>query len=52
MLLRLTSTNAVNASLYVNLNFNVIHDLMPVARIGGTPRQRFQRPYRRGGRDH
>jgi tripartite-type tricarboxylate transporter receptor subunit TctC len=37
MLLLLTSTNAVNASLYVNLNFNVIHDLMPVARIGSTP---------------
>jgi tripartite-type tricarboxylate transporter receptor subunit TctC len=37
MLLLLTSTNAVNASLYTNLNFNVIHDLVPVARIGGTP---------------
>ena len=37
MLILLTSTNAVNASLYVNLNFNVIHDLVPVARIGGTP---------------
>jgi tripartite-type tricarboxylate transporter receptor subunit TctC len=37
MLLLLTSTNAVNASLYTNLNFNVIRDLVPVARIGGTP---------------
>jgi tripartite-type tricarboxylate transporter receptor subunit TctC len=37
MLLLLTSTNAVNASLYANLTFNVIHDLVPVARIGGTP---------------
>jgi len=37
MLLLLTSTNAVNASLYANLNFNVIHDIVPVARIGGTP---------------
>jgi tripartite-type tricarboxylate transporter receptor subunit TctC len=37
MLLLLTSTNAVNASLYTNLNFHVIHDIAPVARIGGTP---------------
>jgi tripartite-type tricarboxylate transporter receptor subunit TctC len=37
MLLLLTSTNAVNASLYANLNFNVIRDIVPVARIGGTP---------------
>jgi len=37
MLLLLTSTNAVNASLYTNLSFNVIHDIVPVARIGGTP---------------
>jgi len=37
MLLLLTSTNAVNASLYANLSFNVIHDIVPVARIGGTP---------------
>src|SRR5262249_9751648 len=37
MLLLITSTNAVNASLYTNLNFNVIHDIVPVARIGGTP---------------
>ena len=37
MLLLLTSTNAVNASLYTNLSFNVIHDIAPVARIGGTP---------------
>jgi tripartite-type tricarboxylate transporter receptor subunit TctC len=37
MLLLLTSTNAVNASLYVNLTFNVIRDLAPVARIGATP---------------
>ena len=37
MLLLLTSSNAVNASLYANLNFNVLHDIVPVARIGGTP---------------
>jgi tripartite-type tricarboxylate transporter receptor subunit TctC len=37
MLLLLTSTNAVNASLYVNLTFNVIRDLAPVTRIGATP---------------
>ena len=37
MLILLTSTNAVNASLYSNLTFNVIHDVAPVARIGGTP---------------
>jgi len=37
MLLLLTSTNVVNASLYTNLKFNVIHDIAPVARIGGTP---------------
>jgi len=37
MLLLLTSTNAVNASLYTNLTFNVIHDVVPVARIGATP---------------
>jgi tripartite-type tricarboxylate transporter receptor subunit TctC len=37
MLILLTSTNAVNASLYTNLTFNVIHDIAPVARIGGTP---------------
>jgi tripartite-type tricarboxylate transporter receptor subunit TctC len=37
MLLLLTSTNAVNASLYTNLTFNVIHDIVPVARIGATP---------------
>ncbi len=37
MLLLVTSTNTVNASLYANLNFNVIRDIVPVARIGGTP---------------
>jgi tripartite-type tricarboxylate transporter receptor subunit TctC len=37
MLLLITSTNAVNASLYANLSFNVIRDIVPVARIGGTP---------------
>jgi tripartite-type tricarboxylate transporter receptor subunit TctC len=37
MLLLLTSTNVVNASLYTNLTFNVVHDIAPVARIGGSP---------------
>jgi tripartite-type tricarboxylate transporter receptor subunit TctC len=31
------STNAVNATLYTNLNFNFIKDFAPVAGIGGTP---------------
>ena len=31
------STNAVNATLYTNLNFNFIRDLAPVAGIGRTP---------------
>jgi tripartite-type tricarboxylate transporter receptor subunit TctC len=31
------STNAVNATLYTNLNFNFIRDLVPVAGVGRTP---------------
>ena len=31
------STNAVNATLYQNLNFNFARDLAPVVFIGGTP---------------
>src|SRR5262249_18304148 len=31
------STNAVNATLYQNLNFNFARDLVPVVFIGGTP---------------
>jgi tripartite-type tricarboxylate transporter receptor subunit TctC len=31
------STNAVNATLYPNLNFNFARDLVPVVLIGGTP---------------
>ena len=31
------STNAVNATLYANLNFNFIRDFAPVAGIGRTP---------------
>src|SRR5499433_4219145 len=31
------STNAVNATLYPNLNFNFIRDIAPVARIAKTP---------------
>jgi tripartite-type tricarboxylate transporter receptor subunit TctC len=36
-LLMAVSTNAVNASLYTNLNFNFIRDFAPVGSIGGTP---------------
>jgi tripartite-type tricarboxylate transporter receptor subunit TctC len=36
-LLMTVSTNAVNATLYTNLNFNFSRDLMPVAGIGRTP---------------
>jgi len=36
-LLMTVSTNAVNATLYTNLNFNFTHDLIPVAGIGRTP---------------
>jgi tripartite-type tricarboxylate transporter receptor subunit TctC len=36
-LLLAVSTNAVNATLYANLNFNFVNDLAPVAGIGGTP---------------
>jgi len=36
-LLIAVSTNAINATLYTNLNFNFIRDLMPVAGIGRTP---------------
>jgi tripartite-type tricarboxylate transporter receptor subunit TctC len=36
-LLLAVSTNAVNATLYTNLNFNFIRDLAPVAGIGRTP---------------
>src|SRR5262245_9347847 len=35
-LLLITSINAINTSLYENLNFNFIRDIAPVARIGGT----------------
>jgi tripartite-type tricarboxylate transporter receptor subunit TctC len=35
-LLHVTVTNAINATLYDNLNFNFIHDIAPVAFIGGT----------------
>ena len=35
-LLIAVSTNAVNASIYTNLNFNFVRDLAPVARIGRT----------------
>jgi tripartite-type tricarboxylate transporter receptor subunit TctC len=31
------STNAVNASLYSNLSFNFVRDIMPIAGIGKTP---------------
>ena len=37
MLFMAVSTNAVNATLYSNLNFNFVNDLAPVAGIGGTP---------------
>jgi tripartite-type tricarboxylate transporter receptor subunit TctC len=36
-LLGITSTNAINASLYSNLNFNFIRDIAPVAGIATTP---------------
>ena len=36
-LLLSTSTNAVNATLYRHLNFNFIHDVVPVASIDQTP---------------
>jgi tripartite-type tricarboxylate transporter receptor subunit TctC len=36
-LLIAVSTNAINATLYPNLNFNFVHDLVPVASIGRTP---------------
>src|SRR5262245_60183218 len=31
------STNAVNASLYTNLSFNFVRDIVPIAGIGRTP---------------
>jgi tripartite-type tricarboxylate transporter receptor subunit TctC len=36
-LLLSTSTNAVNATLYRHLNFNFVHDIMPVASIDQVP---------------
>lgn len=36
-LLLAVSSNAVNAALYTNLNFNFARDFAPVASIGGTP---------------
>jgi tripartite-type tricarboxylate transporter receptor subunit TctC len=36
-LLQVNSGNAVNASLYANLNFNFIRDITPVACIARTP---------------
>jgi tripartite-type tricarboxylate transporter receptor subunit TctC len=36
-LLIAVSTNAINSTLYSNLNFNFARDLVPVARIGITP---------------
>ncbi len=36
-LLGVVSTNAINASLYPNLNFNFIRDIAPVAGIATTP---------------
>jgi tripartite-type tricarboxylate transporter receptor subunit TctC len=36
-LLIAVSTNAVNASIYTNLNFNFVRDLTPVAGVGRTP---------------
>jgi tripartite-type tricarboxylate transporter receptor subunit TctC len=36
-LLMTVSTNAVNATLYTDLNFDFSHDLVPVAGIGRTP---------------
>ena len=36
-LLMPVSTNAVNATLYSNLNFNFIHDIAPIASIANAP---------------
>jgi tripartite-type tricarboxylate transporter receptor subunit TctC len=36
-LLLVTSVNAINATLYDNLNFDLIHDIVPVASIGRGP---------------
>ena len=36
-LLIVVSTNAVNAALYTNLNFDFVRDIAPVASIGGNP---------------
>src|SRR6202790_763580 len=36
-LLIAVSTNAINSTLYSKLNFNFIHDLVPIARVGITP---------------
>jgi tripartite-type tricarboxylate transporter receptor subunit TctC len=36
-LLLVTSVNAINATLYDNLNFDLIHDIVPVARIARGP---------------
>jgi len=36
-LLLMTAANAINASLYENLNFNFIRDIAPIASIGGNP---------------
>jgi tripartite-type tricarboxylate transporter receptor subunit TctC len=37
MLLMTVSTNAINATLYPNLNFNFVRDIAPVAYVGGAP---------------
>jgi len=36
-LLLVGATNAINATLYANLTFNVVHDIAAVASIGSTP---------------
>jgi tripartite-type tricarboxylate transporter receptor subunit TctC len=36
-LLMPVATNAINATLYTNLNFNFIRDIAPVASVGATP---------------
>jgi tripartite-type tricarboxylate transporter receptor subunit TctC len=36
-LLMVTSSNAVNATLYQKLNFNVISDIAPIASVNSTP---------------
>jgi len=36
-LLIAVSTNAINSTLYSSLNFNFIHDLTPIGRVGITP---------------